>query len=133
MSQPRRPDDDEVHRRLELGRQSYSRRALTDAQRAVENLDVKSLELLLAAGADPNERDPADGMSLLHLAIDAERDTAAQTGEPLTVDVTAALLTAGADWSVEWNGQSSLELAEELNHWLAIALIEREAERRRHG
>lgn len=67
----------------------------TPAHHAVEHDDAEALARLLANGADPDE--VFSNMTLLTHAIDAEGDGSLQTGEPLTVHITAVLLAFGAD------------------------------------
>lgn len=67
---------------------------------AIEALDVAGVSELLAAGEDPNGRDPASGGSLLHLAVEAPIDVPGQTGRELVFPsetFVRLLLEAGAD------------------------------------
>lgn len=92
------------------------------AHNAVEVQDVSQLRDLLDAGGDV-EDDSGDGWTLLRHAIDTEVDAHDQTGGPLHVDVTALLLSRGADPLSRHNGMSVLEEAEARGHWLAVELM----------
>jgi ankyrin repeat protein len=92
------------------------------AHNAVELNDIPALRDLLDAGDDV-EDDSGDGWTLLRHAIDVEVDSHDQTGKPLHVDVTAFLLSRGADPLHEHNGVSVLEEAEQRGHWLAVGLL----------
>jgi hypothetical protein len=93
------------------------------AHAAVEHERLDELRRLLDAGWDVD--DPTDdGMTLLHHAIDIEVDAAAQTGEPLAVELTELLVLRGADLGHHWHGQTPLEAANERGHHLAVTVIE---------
>jgi hypothetical protein len=66
------------------------------AHLAVEQEDLPRLRELLDAGHDV-EDDNGDGWTLLRHALDVERDTHVQSGQPLHADITAYLLVRGAD------------------------------------
>ena len=89
---------------------------------AVELEDVSLLRDLLDAGADV-EGDVGDGWTLLRHAIDIEADSRDQ-GRSLHVDVTALLISRGADPGRMNNGISALEEARNRRHWLAVELME---------
>ncbi|WP_218134951.1 ankyrin repeat domain-containing protein [Amycolatopsis xylanica] len=96
----------------------------TPAHHAVEHFDVATLARLLAAGSDPDE--VFGDMTLLTHAIDAEGDGAAQTGEPLSVHLTAVLLAFGADPTLpDPAGRSPMDMAAAYRHDLAIRLLQR--------
>ena len=67
----------------------------TPSHHAVEHDDAEALARWPAGGADPDE--VFSNMTLLTHAIDAEGDGSLQSGEPLTVHITAVLLAFGAD------------------------------------
>jgi uncharacterized protein len=92
------------------------------AHLAVEHQDVDALRELLGDGWDPDERD-AQGMPLLHHAIDIEADGAAQAGTPVSSALTATLLENGANPGIEWDGQSALQLAVSYRHEAAVELL----------
>jgi ankyrin repeat protein len=95
----------------------------TPAHHAVEHFDVATPARLLAAGSDPDE--VFVDMTLLTHAIDAEGDGAAQTGEPLSVHMTAVLLAFGADPSLpDPEGRTPMNMAVGYRHDLAIKLLE---------
>ncbi|HEY9439449.1 MAG TPA: ankyrin repeat domain-containing protein [Streptomyces sp.] len=95
----------------------------TPAHLAVEHEDLEALRRLLDSGADI--QDPGeDGFTLLHHAIDIEADGATQTGEPLTVGITALLLSRGADPHAHTrDGLTPLDLAQRMRHTLAVELL----------
>ncbi|WP_433794676.1 ankyrin repeat domain-containing protein [Actinoplanes sp. CA-252034] len=94
------------------------------AHLAVEAEDLQRLRELLDGGADVDDPD-AEGMTLLHHAVDIEGDGALQSGSQAHVDVTALLLLRGADPHARNDrGATPLDLAREYGHWLAIELIE---------
>ncbi|WP_282779370.1 hypothetical protein [Nocardia sp. CC201C] len=96
----------------------------TPAHHAVELFDVVGLARLLAEGADPDEA--FVDMTLLTHAIDAEGDAAAQTGEPLSVHLTAVLPAFGADPALpDPTGRTPMDMAAFYRHDLAIKLLER--------
>jgi hypothetical protein len=104
---------------------------MTPAHLAVENQDLPRLRELLDGGVDVEEVD--GGLTLLQHAIDVELDGHTQSGEPLHVDVTAYLLTRGADplaTPVGASAGSALHMARVGGHWLAVSLIEAFLERR---
>ena len=89
----------------------------------MEHERLDELRRLLDSGWDVD--DPTDdGMTLLHHAIDIEVDAAAQTGEPLAVELTELLVLRGADLGHRWHGQTPLEAANERGHHLAVKVIE---------
>ena len=91
----------------------------------MEHERLDELRRLLDSGWDVD--DPTDdGMTLLHHAIDIEVDAAAQTGEPLAVELTELLVLRGADLGHRWHGQTPLEAANERGHHLAVTVIEAE-------
>ncbi|MGA5041923.1 HDIG domain-containing metalloprotein [Streptomyces capoamus] len=90
---------------------------------AVEHQDVELLARLLDAGADPDE---GDGATLLTHAIGTEGDVALQSGNPLTVAMTAVLLAYGADPELpDATGETPLQVAEHYDHAPAIRLLRR--------
>ena len=89
---------------------------------AVELEDLLLLRDLLDAGADV-EGDVGDGWTLLMHAIDIEADSCDQ-GRSLHVDVTALLISRGADPERKYYGISVLEEARNRRHWLAVELME---------
>jgi len=89
---------------------------------AVELENVSLLRDLLDAGADV-EGDAGDGWTLLRHAIDIEVDSFDQ-GDSLHVDVTALLISRGADPERTYKGISALESARNRGHWLAVELME---------
>ncbi|GLW24134.1 ankyrin repeat domain-containing protein [Microbispora triticiradicis] len=94
------------------------------AHHAVEHEDLPALRDLLDDGHDVQDSD-MHGWSLLHHAIDVEIDGHQQTGEPLHVDVTAYLLTRGADpLAPSRRHGTPLQMAENRGHWLATELIQ---------
>lgn len=98
---------------------------MSPAHRAVEMEDLVALRLALNAGADIHEEH--EGLTLLHHAVDVELDGHVQTGEPLHVDVTAYLLSQGADParpSSQGKGPSAQHQAFVEGHWLATALFD---------
>ena len=68
---------------------------------AAENQQLQSTRTLLAAGADPNYAMP-DGWTALHHAVDSECDGQSQTGVPTDGQLTALLVSAGADPTAVW-------------------------------
>ncbi|MFF8871328.1 ankyrin repeat domain-containing protein [Streptomyces massasporeus] len=90
---------------------------------AVEHQDVELLARLLDAGADPDE---GNGATPLTHALDAEGDSALQSGDPLTVATTAVLLAYGADPELpDATGDTPLQIAESYDHAPAIRLLRR--------
>lgn len=82
------------------------------------------LDRLLDDGADPNEQ--WDGVTLLQHAMQVEVADAVQSDERLHVDITALLLARGADptrRSHGGDGDTALETARSLGHWLAECLL----------
>jgi uncharacterized protein len=95
----------------------------SDAHLAVEHLDLARLAELLNSGADVQDPDQF-GFTLLHHAIDSEADAAIQTGSELHVDLTALLLSRGADPTAADNmGRTPLSMARGGYHWLAADLL----------
>lgn len=92
------------------------------AHDAVEVEDISRLRDLLDSGTDV-ESDSGNGWTLLRHAIDTEVDAHDQTGRALHVDVTALLLSRGANPLRMNNGTSVLEEAEARGHWLAVELM----------
>lgn len=96
----------------------------TPAHKAVETSDYEQLTVLLAAGADPNER--CFGHTLLTHALDLEIDGHAQTGHPWNTAATAILLAYGADPELPADdGETPMELAERFGHVMAQELLRR--------
>lgn len=63
-------------------------------------------------------------MTLLTHAIDAEGDGSLQSGEPLTVHITAVLLACGADPELaDPDGCTPLDMAAHYGHDLAVNLL----------
>lgn len=94
----------------------------TEAHRAVELQDAKTLARLLADGADPNE--VLGTATLLTHALDVEGDSALQSRRPLTVHTTAALLAFGANPELrDPSGNTPMDVAEEYDHRPAIKLL----------
>jgi ankyrin repeat protein len=94
------------------------------AHLAVELEDVPRLRQLLDGGADVQDPDEY-GTTLLHHSVDVEGDGAVQSGGPLHVDVTAFLLSRGADpLAVNRQGQTPLDWAAASGHWLAAGLFQ---------
>ena len=93
----------------------------------VEEMLVDSTRWLLEKRADPNQKD-ASGWTPLHLAIDAEGDTALQTlgaGLP-TTEFTSLLLAHGANPNaVSNNGRTPMALALQYKHENAIQLLQK--------
>jgi ankyrin repeat protein len=107
-----------------LGLNAPTENSWTPAHQAVELDDVEALTRLLDSGTDPNE--VCGGMTLLTHAIDLEGDTTLQSGQPLTVHTTAALLAHGADPQlIDPGGRTPLETAVGYDHALAVRLLER--------
>jgi uncharacterized protein len=99
---------------------------MSAAHAAVETGDVDALRELLDSGA-ADIHEEYGGMTLLHHAIDIEIDGHAQTGEPLSVSVTAYLLARGADPRRKSHGGSGLTAEHTAfvgGHWMATALFE---------
>ncbi|MDG4857136.1 ankyrin repeat domain-containing protein [Streptomyces sp. T-3] len=104
----------------------------TPAHHAVEQEDAESLARLLAAGADPDE--VFSNVTLLTHAIDAEGDGSVQSGQPLTVHTTAALLAFGADPELsDPDGRTPLGMAHQYGHDLAVKLLQMHISRRGAG
>ncbi|WP_415939936.1 ankyrin repeat domain-containing protein [Streptomyces sp. 039-1] len=94
----------------------------TPAHHAVEHDDTEALARWLAGGADPDE--VFSNMTLLTHAIDAEGDGSLQSGEPLTVHITAVLLAFGADPELaDPAGRTPLDMAAHYGHNLAANLL----------
>ncbi|MGW4298314.1 ankyrin repeat domain-containing protein [Streptomyces sp. NPDC004100] len=99
------------------------------AHQAVEDQDAETLARLLASGADPDEA--YDNFTLLTHAVDVEGDSALQSGEPLTVHITAILLAFGADPErCDPDGQTPMDMARHYDHLPAIELLREHIERR---
>jgi hypothetical protein len=95
------------------------------AHDAVEHGRLDELVDLLEAGADVEEMQ--DGLSLLEHAVDAEEDEVAQNGGELSVDLTAAVLAAGADPlrnTGGWRQESARDMAVRRGHALAVELFD---------
>ena len=91
---------------------------------AVEQLDLQLLARLLCEGADVHDAD-VYGCTLLHHAIDAEADSATQTGEPLQAHMTALLLAHGADPAVpDARGETPADWARQMHHHIAVGLFD---------
>ncbi|MET7746709.1 ankyrin repeat domain-containing protein [Streptomyces sp. NPDC005385] len=104
----------------------------TPAHYAVEHDDAQALARLLAHGADPDE--VFHNMTLLTHAIDAEGDGSLQSGEPLTVHLTAVLLAFGAAPELaDPDGRSPLDMAARYGHDLAVDLLRAHIGRRAAG
>ena len=70
---------------------------------------VEAVEYLIGLGMDPNILD-SNGQSPLHIAIDSEIDSAAQTEGPLLYETTKRLLELGADLNLkDRKGESPLD------------------------
>lgn len=99
---------------------------MSAAHVAVEMGDPDALrEALDSDAADIHEE--YGGLTLLHHAVDTELDGHVQTGQPLSVSLTAYLLARGADprrKSHGGHGLSAEHLAFVNNHWMATALFE---------
>ncbi|MFF2101213.1 ankyrin repeat domain-containing protein [Streptomyces sp. NPDC058202] len=94
----------------------------TPAHHAVEHDDAETLARRLANGADPDE--VFSDLTLLTHAIDAEGDGSLQSGEPLTVHITAVLLAFGADPELaDPAGRTPLDMAAHYGHDLAVNLL----------
>jgi hypothetical protein len=95
------------------------------AHDAVEHARLDQLVDLLAAGADVEEM--RDGLSLLAHAVDTEADAVLQNGGELSVELTAAVLAAGADPlrnTGGWRQESARDLAVRMGHTLAVELFD---------
>ncbi|MFD9397992.1 ankyrin repeat domain-containing protein [Streptomyces sp. NPDC060011] len=104
----------------------------TPVHHAVEHDDAQALARLLAHGADPDE--VSHNMTLLTHAIDAEGDGSLQSGEPLTVHLTAVLLAFGAAPELaDPDGRSPLDMAAHYGHDLAADLVRAHISRRAAG
>ncbi|WP_329276754.1 ankyrin repeat domain-containing protein [Streptomyces sp. NBC_01451] len=102
------------------------------AHDAVEHDNAEALARLLADGADPDE--VFGNMTLLTHAIDAEGDSSLQSGEPLTVHITAVLLAFGADPELaDPDGCTPLDMAAQNGHELAVNLLRAHINRRAAG
>lgn len=88
----------------------------------VEHMRLADLHRVLTFG-NGTEDTTTDGMTLLHHAIDVEVDAAAQTGSPLSVEMTRMLVEFGADLNHRWNGQTALGAAITRGHFLAEELL----------
>lgn len=98
---------------------------MSPAHLAVENSDTSLLVQTIKSGGDVHEE--YGGLPLLHHAIDVEIDAHLQTGAPLHVDLTAALLALGADphrGSHGGTGVTAEHMASARGHWLAQLLIQ---------
>lgn len=86
--------------------------------------DLSRLRQLLDEGADIEDPN-AQGMTLLHHAVDVEGDGALQADRQAHVDTTALLLARGADPRAAMpDGDTALDLARQYRHWLAAELLE---------
>jgi hypothetical protein len=92
------------------------------AHLAVEQQDLPRLRDLLDGGHDVKD-DDGHGWTLLRHAIDDEHDSHVQAGGPLHADVTAFLLTRGADPLRPLNGVPAVAEAETRGHWLAAEVM----------
>ncbi|MEV7931207.1 MULTISPECIES: ankyrin repeat domain-containing protein [unclassified Kitasatospora] len=98
---------------------------MSAAHAAVETGDVEALRALLDAGADIHQE--FGGMTLLHHAVDSEIDAHGQTGDPLSVSLTAYLVARGADPRRKSHGGTGLSVehvAFVSGHWMATAIFE---------
>lgn len=94
------------------------------AHQAIEDELVEALALMLAEGVEVDQADSYGGFTLLHHAIDVERDAAAQTGGPLTADMTRVILSYGPNLQLrDAEGRTPLDFALEIDHQLAVGLI----------
>ncbi|MFI1206431.1 ankyrin repeat domain-containing protein [Streptomyces sp. NPDC020802] len=94
----------------------------TPAHDAVEHDNAEILARLLADGTHPDE--VFSNMTLLTHAIDAEGDGSLQSGEPLTIHLTAVLLAFGADPELaDPDGRTPLDMAVQYGHGLAVNLL----------
>jgi hypothetical protein len=95
------------------------------AHDAVEHGRLDELVSLLEAGADVEEIQ--GGLSLLQHAVDTEADDVAQNGGELSVELTAAVLAAGADPlrnTGTWRQETARDMAVEMGHTLAVELFD---------
>ncbi|MDT0267422.1 ankyrin repeat domain-containing protein [Streptomyces sp. DSM 44915] len=99
--------------------------AWTPAHRAIALEDLPALRAALDAGADPHEEH--FGKTLLHHAVDVERDSTAHRRPPPHADAVALLLARGADptrRAALGTGTTAEELAVANGHWLATELFD---------
>lgn len=90
---------------------------------AVENQNLSLLKLLLKNGGNVNLSD-VKGLTLLHLSVDIEADSAYQADETPSANITKFLLEFGAKVDVkDQSGQTPLDIAEEYEYKEAIELL----------
>lgn len=101
---------------------------------AIEHLDKRRVEHLLASGTDPNERGFA-GITPLHLAIDTEVENAIylydkyQVENPPDGTLIELLITNGANIEArDDKGETPLDWAKRRNHQVAIRMLTNEYE-----
>lgn len=92
------------------------------AHGAVEFEDLRELSRLLETGADPDER-TAEGMTLLHHAVDVEIDGAIQSGATPETNATRVVVESGASPFHRWHGALALDDAVERGHDKAADLL----------
>lgn len=91
---------------------------------AIENNHSPVIQYLLNAGADPDFRH--NGLPALHHMIDVEMDGYQQGNTPVlpSADLVKLLVEVGADISLEYDGQTPLQLAEWYHHEAAIKYLQ---------
>jgi len=90
---------------------------------AVEHKRCSTLAMLVEHGGNVNLKDES-GFTPLHLAVDLEADAASCRGEKPTSDLTALLLSLGADPRLRDNkGRTAIDLAEWYGHEGAVRLL----------